>query len=193
MKLENGIFFDQHWASLRKVMPVASGGIHAGQMHQLLIYLGEDVVLQFGGGTIGHPPGIQAGAAANRVALEAIILARNEGRDTMAKGRRSSPSRRRVHAAAAGARHLERRDLRLRLNRHAGLRRPPSTSPHVEEKPCASPKAPFPSCPTSPTMQIARQVQYCLDKGWAVNFEFTDDPHPRNTYLGNVGAADVRS
>jgi ribulose-bisphosphate carboxylase large chain len=38
-------------------MPVASGGIHAGQMHQLLDYLGEDVVLQFGGGTIGHPDG----------------------------------------------------------------------------------------------------------------------------------------
>ena len=30
--------------------------------------------------------------------------------------------------------------------------------------------------------QIVRQVQYCLDKGWAVNIEFTDDPHPRNTY-----------
>ena len=38
-------------------MPVASGGIHAGQMHQLLDHLGEDVVLQFGGGTIGHPHG----------------------------------------------------------------------------------------------------------------------------------------
>lgn len=30
--------------------------------------------------------------------------------------------------------------------------------------------------------QIARQVQYCIDQGWAVNIEFTDDPHPRNTY-----------
>ncbi|KAB7643743.1 ribulose bisphosphate carboxylase small subunit [Polymorphobacter fuscus] len=30
--------------------------------------------------------------------------------------------------------------------------------------------------------QIAAQVQYCLDKGWAVNLEYTDDPHPRNTY-----------
>lgn len=30
--------------------------------------------------------------------------------------------------------------------------------------------------------QITRQVQYCIDKGWAVNIEFTDDPHPRNTY-----------
>jgi ribulose-bisphosphate carboxylase large chain len=76
-----GLHFDQHWASLNPVMPVASGGIHAGQMHQLLHYLGEDVVLQFGGGTIGHPDGIAAGATANRVALEAIVLARNEGRD----------------------------------------------------------------------------------------------------------------
>ncbi|MFZ5660009.1 MAG: form I ribulose bisphosphate carboxylase large subunit [Pseudomonadota bacterium] len=84
--LEHGIFFDQDWASLRKVMPVASGGIHAGQMHQLLHYLGEDVVLQFGGGTIGHPMGIAAGATANRVALEAMIQARNEGRDIWNEG-----------------------------------------------------------------------------------------------------------
>jgi ribulose-bisphosphate carboxylase large chain len=67
-------------------MPVASGGIHAGQMHQLLHYLGEDVVLQFGGGTIGHPMGISAGAEANRVATEAMIQARNEGRDYMKEG-----------------------------------------------------------------------------------------------------------
>ncbi len=85
-RLEHGLFFEQDWASLNKVMPVASGGIHAGQMHQLLHYLGEDVVLQFGGGTIGHPMGIQAGATANRVALEAMIMARNEGRDTLAEG-----------------------------------------------------------------------------------------------------------
>jgi len=84
--LEHGLFFDQDWASLNKVMPVASGGIHAGQMHQLIHYLGEDVVLQFGGGTIGHPDGIQAGATANRVALEAMILARNEGRDYLREG-----------------------------------------------------------------------------------------------------------
>jgi ribulose-bisphosphate carboxylase large chain len=84
--LEQGLFFDQDWAGLRKLMPVASGGIHAGQMHQLIGYLGEDVVLQFGGGTIGHPDGIQAGATANRVALEAMIKARNEGRDYWNEG-----------------------------------------------------------------------------------------------------------
>src|ERR1700691_3744548 len=84
--LEQGVFFDQDWAGLRKLMPVASGGIHARQMHQLISYLGEDVVLQFGGGTIGHPDGIQAGATANRVALEAMIKARNEGRDIWDEG-----------------------------------------------------------------------------------------------------------
>jgi ribulose-bisphosphate carboxylase large chain len=84
--LPKGIFFDMDWASLRKCLPVASGGIHCGQMHQLLNYLGDDVVLQFGGGTIGHPDGIQAGATANRVALEAMVLARNEGRDYIEEG-----------------------------------------------------------------------------------------------------------
>ncbi|MEK7411060.1 MAG: form I ribulose bisphosphate carboxylase large subunit [Actinomycetota bacterium] len=85
-RLEHGLFFDQPWAALNKVMPVASGGIHAGQMHQLLHYLGEDVILQFGGGTIGHPDGIAAGATANRVALETMVMARNEGRDYFHEG-----------------------------------------------------------------------------------------------------------
>ncbi len=81
-----GLYFEQDWASMPGVMPVASGGIHAGQMHQLLHHLGEDCVLQFGGGTIGHPMGIAAGATANRVALEAMIKARNEGRDYLVEG-----------------------------------------------------------------------------------------------------------
>src|SRR4029077_19125141 len=83
---QRGIFFEQDWAGIKKVMPVASGGIHAGQMHQLLSLFGDDVVLQFGGGTIGHPMGIAAGATANRVALEAMVKARNEGKDLMHDG-----------------------------------------------------------------------------------------------------------
>ena len=84
--LARGIFFEMNWASLRKCMPVASGGIHCGQMHDLIFFLGDDVVLQFGGGTIGHPDGIQSGATANRVALESMVLARNEGRDYRSEG-----------------------------------------------------------------------------------------------------------
>lgn len=30
--------------------------------------------------------------------------------------------------------------------------------------------------------QIKKQIKYCIDNGWAVNVEYTDDPHPRNTY-----------
>jgi ribulose-bisphosphate carboxylase small chain len=30
--------------------------------------------------------------------------------------------------------------------------------------------------------QIRAQVEYALSKGWALGIEFTDDPHPRNTY-----------
>jgi ribulose-bisphosphate carboxylase large chain len=84
--LAQGLFFAQDWAALNKCLPVASGGIHCGQMHQLIHYLGDDVVLQFGGGTIGHPDGIQAGATANRVALESMVVARNEGRDYLSQG-----------------------------------------------------------------------------------------------------------
>src|SRR6185437_6937018 len=35
--------------------------------------------------------------------------------------------------------------------------------------------------------QIAKQVEYCLGKGWAVSIEYTDDPHPRNTYWEMFG------
>lgn len=30
--------------------------------------------------------------------------------------------------------------------------------------------------------EIKAQIQYALDQGWALSVEFTDDPHPRNTY-----------
>ena len=36
--------------------------------------------------------------------------------------------------------------------------------------------------------QIASQAQYALDKGYAINLEYTDDPHPRNVYWEMWGA-----
>ena len=30
--------------------------------------------------------------------------------------------------------------------------------------------------------QIKLQVEYCISKGWSINIEWTDDPHPRNVY-----------
>ena len=30
--------------------------------------------------------------------------------------------------------------------------------------------------------QISAQLEYCLKNEWAIGIEYTDDPHPRNTY-----------
>ncbi|HYP66789.1 MAG TPA: ribulose bisphosphate carboxylase small subunit [Thiobacillaceae bacterium] len=35
--------------------------------------------------------------------------------------------------------------------------------------------------------QITLQIKYALKNGWAVNVEYTDDPHPRNTYWEMFG------
>ncbi|XP_065851210.1 ribulose bisphosphate carboxylase large chain [Euphorbia lathyris] len=81
-----GIYFTQDWVSLPGVLPVASGGIHVWHMPALTEIFGDDSVLQFGGGTLGHPWGNAPGAVANRVALEACVQARNEGCDLAREG-----------------------------------------------------------------------------------------------------------
>jgi ribulose-bisphosphate carboxylase large chain len=81
-----GLYFDQQWGSLPGVFPAASGGIHVWHMPALVEIFGDDSILQFGGGSAGHPQGSRAGAHANRVALEACVQARNEGRDLGAEG-----------------------------------------------------------------------------------------------------------
>ncbi len=35
--------------------------------------------------------------------------------------------------------------------------------------------------------QINAQLEYALKKGWAIGIEYTDDPHPRNTYWEMYG------
>jgi ribulose-bisphosphate carboxylase small chain len=35
--------------------------------------------------------------------------------------------------------------------------------------------------------QIRAQIEYCLKNDWAVSVEYTDDPHPRNTYWEMFG------
>ncbi len=41
--------------------------------------------------------------------------------------------------------------------------------------------------------QIGAQVRYCVENGWAVSIEHTDDPHPRNSYweMWNLPMFDV--
>jgi ribulose-bisphosphate carboxylase small chain len=45
----------------------------------------------------------------------------------------------------------------------------------------------FSFLPDLTDQQITAQINYALDKGWAVSVEYTDDPHPRNTYWEMYG------
>ena len=81
-----GVFFDQDFGAMPGLFPVASGGIHVWHIPALVAIFGDDAVFQFGGGTLGHPWGNAAGGAANRVALEACVEARNQGRDVEKEG-----------------------------------------------------------------------------------------------------------
>ncbi|MEZ5627375.1 MAG: RuBisCO large subunit C-terminal-like domain-containing protein [Rhodocyclaceae bacterium] len=84
--LPRGLFFDQDFGPASSASCRSPRAASMPARCQLLDLFGDEVVLQFGGGTIGHPMGIQAGAQANRVALEAMVLARNEGRDILNEG-----------------------------------------------------------------------------------------------------------
>jgi ribulose-bisphosphate carboxylase small chain len=45
----------------------------------------------------------------------------------------------------------------------------------------------FSYLPDLTDQQITAQVEYALKHGWAVGIEYTDDPHPRNTYWEMYG------
>ena len=40
----------------------------------------------------------------------------------------------------------------------------------------------FSFLPDLTNAQIEKQIAYAMSKGWAMNVEWTDDPHPRNSY-----------
>ena len=58
---------------LKKVLPVASGGLHPGLVPSLMEFFGEDFVIQAGGGIHGHAGGTVSGAKAMRQAVDATM------------------------------------------------------------------------------------------------------------------------
>ncbi len=62
----------QEFHHIKPSIPVSSGGLHPGNLEPVIEALGGDIVLQVGGGTLGHPDGPLAGAKAVRQALDAI-------------------------------------------------------------------------------------------------------------------------
>ncbi|MEM1628760.1 MAG: type III ribulose-bisphosphate carboxylase [Desulfurococcaceae archaeon] len=64
---------EQPMFHIKPTMPVSSGGLHPGNIPLVIEAIGKDIVMQIGGGVIGHPDGPRAGATAVRQALEAIV------------------------------------------------------------------------------------------------------------------------
>ena len=54
----------QNWYNIKPVWMTASGGLHPGDFEVVLKELGDDIIIQCGGGLLGHPGGIEAGVKA---------------------------------------------------------------------------------------------------------------------------------
>lgn len=63
----------QKWFGVKPVLGVASGGVYPGIVPQIMNFMGNDFVLQAGGGIHGHPSGTIAGAKAMRQAIDAVL------------------------------------------------------------------------------------------------------------------------
>lgn len=70
---EDGEVLGQEWGHIKPVFAVASGGLHPGSVPAVIKYLGNDIVIQAGGGVHGHPKGTRAGAKAMRDAVDATL------------------------------------------------------------------------------------------------------------------------
>jgi len=64
----------QRWKGIKSVFPVCSGGLHPGLVGKLMFHMGNDIIIQAGGGIHGHPDGTTAGARAMRQAVDAALL-----------------------------------------------------------------------------------------------------------------------
>lgn len=73
VEIKNAIVGD--WYGLKNTFPVSSGGLHPGMIPALVEIMGEDVIIQAGGGVHGHSNGTKAGAMAMRQALNAAMQA----------------------------------------------------------------------------------------------------------------------
>ena len=63
----------QDWGKIKPVMAVSSGGLHPRHVPYLIKHLGNNIIIQAGGGIHAHPNGTIAGARAMRQAIDATI------------------------------------------------------------------------------------------------------------------------
>jgi ribulose-bisphosphate carboxylase large chain len=70
---ETDAFLRSSWHGIKRVFPIASGGLHPGLIPELISLLGKDLIFTAGGGLWGHPGGQVAGALALRQAVDSAI------------------------------------------------------------------------------------------------------------------------
>lgn len=70
---DNIFYMEQEWHHIKPVFPTASGGLHPGILPEVIKILGMDIVIQVGGGVLGHPDGPMAGAKAVRQVIDACL------------------------------------------------------------------------------------------------------------------------
>lgn len=63
----------ENWGKIKPTLAIASGGLHPGLIEKMINILGEDLIINFGGGLHGHPNGSIAGARACWQAVELAI------------------------------------------------------------------------------------------------------------------------
>jgi len=65
-------YLSQKWYGVKPVLSVASGGVYPGLVPKIMKFMGNDIVIQAGGGVHGHPSGTLSGAKAMRQAVDAV-------------------------------------------------------------------------------------------------------------------------
>ena len=70
---EKGHKLSENWHNIKPVFAVCSGGLHPGSVPYLVKTLGNDIIIQAGGGVHGHKLGTKAGAKAMRQAIDATL------------------------------------------------------------------------------------------------------------------------
>jgi len=71
IEIQRGITEDMY--DINPVFPVCSGGLHPALVPELISMLGENIIIQSGGGVHGHPDGTESGARAMRQAIDAVM------------------------------------------------------------------------------------------------------------------------
>lgn len=72
-KDKKGHVLGERWCGLKPVFAVSSGGLCALHVPPVVRFIGNNVIIQAGGGVSGHRMGVRAGAASMRQAVEATM------------------------------------------------------------------------------------------------------------------------